>query len=501
MLQIVWFKKDLRLHDHAPLLEAAQAGPVLPIYVYEPDILASPDYAAQHHQFINECLTEMAFDLFRLGSPLVILKGEMTQVLAQLKFANGAFRLLSHFETGNAAARARDQRVETWCKGADIEWRQWPRDGLVRGATDESSWTHHWQAHMRAPILAHPAQLKKPIRTLPSVGVQTARALGVPGEDKPDRQKGGLKRARQRLQEFFEQGMREYRHALSSAAASAQACSRLGPYLTYGVLSAREVLHTVWRMREMLSGCDPAQLGEGVLTSLTSFESRLYWRDHFVQRLEDEPELEFHSLNPAFDAIRREENREFIERWQAGETGFPLVDASLAMLRQTGWINFRLRALLVSFWSHHLWQPWREVALFLARETLDFEPGIHYPQVQLHSGVSGGELIRIYDPITQSRAQDRQGDFLRQWLPPLRRVSTEFIHEPWRAPTPPLGYSAPMVDLVETANHARETLLAARHGDLVQLEMRRRLQRFNTPAPAEPRTAVKPRAPQVRVNL
>ena len=227
MLQVVWFKKDLRVTDHAPLFHAASAGPVLPIYVYEPDIMASEDYAVQHHEFINECLTELAFDLFRLGSPLVQLQGDITRVLLTLKHTHGAFRLLSHEETGNHVSYMRDKRVAAFCKAEGIEWQEYPTNGVVRRLKNRDDWQSHWQARMSAPVLPAPSPLTKPTTRQTGVGFLSARAAHLVGQDKPDRQRGGRSQALARLDEFLTTALIEYRYsAPSRPPAPVRACRR-----------------------------------------------------------------------------------------------------------------------------------------------------------------------------------------------------------------------------------------------------------------------------------
>jgi deoxyribodipyrimidine photo-lyase len=174
------------------------------------------------------------------------------------------------------------------------------------------------------------------------------------------------------------------------------------------------------------------------------------------------------NMHSGFDGLREPHfNHEYFERWKKGETGFPLIDACMRMLAQTGWINFRMRALLISFSSYQLWNHWREPALHLAREFLDYEPGIHYPQIQMQSGVTGINTLRIYNPVKQAQDQDPKGIFVKRWLPELHNVPSEFIFQPWTMPpelqreisiTMGATYPLPIVDHLATAKHARDTL-------------------------------------------
>jgi deoxyribodipyrimidine photo-lyase len=158
--------------------------------------------------------------------------------------------------------------------------------------------------------------------------------------------------------------------------------------------------------------------------ALRGFASRLRWHCHFMQKLEDEPAIEWRNVARSVDGLRPGDgthdgplDQERLQAWCEGQTGYPMVDACMRQLRTTGWLNFRMRAMLVSFAAYHLWLHWREPGLFLARQFLDFEPGIHWSQMQMQSGTTGINALRIYSPTKQARDQDPQGAYIRQWLP------------------------------------------------------------------------------------
>ena len=480
MVNVVWFKRDLRINDHEPLMQACARGPVLPLYVYEPSLMAQPDVAAQHVAFINECLQTLQAGLNAIGLTLITRVGEMVDVLAAIKQHAGAFNLWSHEETGNGATYVRDKRVAAWCRSNSVAWHESPNAAVVRKLKDRDRWSAHWMQRMKNAPLAVPEQATQAAAALDSHGIVPLHRLVVNGQDKALRQRGGRSVAMADLHSFFDERGQHYRFEMSSPLSAASACSRISAHLAYGSLSVREAVHAVWQQRAKLLAMDENQRAAGWLASLKSFEGRLHWHCHFIQKLESDPSIEFTNMHRAYAGLREDNyNAELQKAWARGETGLPMIDACMRMLAATGWINFRMRAMLVSFSSYHLWQHWREPALHLAREFLDYEPGIHYPQVQMQSGTTGINTVRMYNPIKQARDQDPTGAFVRQWIPALSRVPTDFIFEPWLMPDNlqreygcVLGhdYPRPVTDVVAAAQRARQSMWTPRKGSAFRSE-------------------------------
>jgi deoxyribodipyrimidine photo-lyase len=224
--------------------------------------------------------------------------------------------------------------------------------------------------------------------------------------------------------------------------------------------------------------------------SLNAFESRLWWHCHFIQKLESEPELEFENVNRAFDGMREDNlNMSFLKAWEKGETGYPIIDACMRALSEKGWINFRMRAMLVSFASYQLWIHWREISHHLAKLFVDFEPGIHFSQLQMQSGVTGINSIRIYSPIKQTEDQDPSGEFIKTYCPELKDLDAKFLAAPWEAPPMILkmadvnlgeNYPMPVVDHKEAYKNAKDTIFKWRKKSEVIEEAKRVYQKHGS---------------------
>lgn len=197
---------------------------------------------------------------------------------------------------------------------------------------------------------------------------------------------------------------------------------------------------------------------------LDRFLSRLAWRDHMIQKFESECRIEFENFNLGYDSLIHEKNDDWIRAWEEGRTGFPLIDASMRCLVATGYLNFRMRAMLVSFLTMILWQDWRWGVHHLARIFLDYEPGIHYFQFQMQASTVGNHQIRIYNPYKQILDNDPNCVFIKKWIPELAHVPIPDILK-WGEDTPGLfsphtDYPQPIVDFKKSYNKARDIMFS-----------------------------------------
>lgn len=475
-VQLVWLKRDLRLRDHRPLWEAAQRGPIVCLYIYEPSLMAQPEADAARLAFVNAGLAELDRELRPLGGHITYRVGEVVEVLEALHREVGIATLWSHEETGEMVTYTRDKAVKSWARARKVRWVEIAQAGVMRPLRDRNGWSERWDARMNEPVTPVPPGMVAAPGVVPE-GRRTPRELGLMPVVRPAAQRGGEEAAWQTLESFLHRRGVNYRQDMSSPLEGWTGCSRLSPYLAFGNISMRhcwqETLGRVAELRHL------EQMGMQVdrrwYASLSSFQGRLHWHCHFMQKLEDEPRLEFENMARAFDGLRPEEldhgAQERLVRWQAGMTGYPMVDACMRALEQSGWLNFRMRAMVMSFASYHLWLPWRPTGLFLARQFLDFEPGIHWPQVQMQSGTTGINTVRIYSPTKQVLDQDPEGLFIRRHVPELARVPKAFLAQPHTMPPDVqrasgchIGrdYPEPIVDEKAARLHASQAVWAVR---------------------------------------
>jgi deoxyribodipyrimidine photo-lyase len=465
-LQIIWFKRDLRIEDHRPLARAAMRGPVLPLFIIEPDLWQQPDMSARQWAFVSESLRSLRSDLAGLGQPLIVRIGDVVPILEKARRKFGNIVLWSHEETGNGWTYARDKRVAAWAVSKGVEWYEEPQAGVIRRLKSRNGWARRWDAFMAEPITLSPRALE-PIQGIDEGAIPTAKDLGLACDLCPARQSGERGAGLEALETFLYVRGAPYRKAMSSPAAGAKHCSRISPYLAWGTLSMREVAQAGWARQAQLKA---ENIKGGWRGAMSSFQGRLHWRDHFTQKLEDEPTLEFQNMHRAYDGLRPlEPDTMRLAAWCKGETGLPFVDACMRALDATGWMNFRMRAMLMAVASYHLWLDWRKPAEHLARKFTDYEPGIHWPQVQMQSGTTGINAVRIYNPVKQGYDQDSTGAFIRQWVPELANVPDEFVQEPWKWEEAGclLGsvYPFPIIDHLAAAKDARQKIWAIRKGD------------------------------------
>ena len=419
--KILWFRYDLRLEDNEAFNEACKDGEVLPIFIYDEDYWKLDTSSSFHLNFIKDSLNELnqVFEK-KYQTKISCYYGKTIEILKSLIDQFKIQEVVSHQVFRNYFTLKLDQDCKHFFNEKGIVWRQFQQFGIQLENRKRNYWSSQWNKFIdNGPVTNNVScQFLTNSTSMPEVKTNVIEGSCI--------QQGGRNQALSLLKSFLDQRSENYQKEMSSPLTGEVACSRLSPHITYGTISLREINHAIDHSKQM-------NMSFNKVKSLRSFRSRLAWHCHFIQKIYDEPEIEWQNMNRAYDGLRENSfNEEYHHAWKIGLTGYPFIDACMRYLKAKGWINFRMRAMLVSFASYQLWLDWKKTSKHLARLFTDYEPGIHYSQFQMQSGTTGINTIRIYNPIKQSMDQDPNGTFIKKWVPELQHVPDQLVHEPWK---------------------------------------------------------------------
>ena len=468
-INIFWFKRDLRLLDNEPLNNAvSQKEKLLLIYCFEPSLKKNRHYSTKHWNFIKESINDLNIYLKNIDTHIHTYNKEITDVLKEIQEKFIVKKIFSHNETGLNVTFERDILLKEFCQNNSIQWEEEINNGVFRGLKNRKNWIKKWRDHMKSPVVLFKGEKND------FINIKKKQNFKV--KDSKILQKGGVSSGIKYLDSFLDSRHTKYQNNISKPEASRTSCSRLSPYMSWGNISTR---YAWQRAKEQI------QNGKSKF-QLNGFTSRLRWQAHFIQKFEMECQMEFRSVNKGYQNLVKPINKKYISAWEKGKTGYPLVDASMRCVVETGYLNFRMRALLVSFLTHHLWQPWQSGVIHLARNFLDFEPGIHYSQFQMQAGETGINMIRIYNPTKNAKEHDKEGVFIKKWIPELKKIPTPLLFEPWKMSLIDqetyeckIGkdYPNPIVEISETYKYAASKLWSIKSDPKVKEESSRILQK------------------------
>lgn len=461
-LELVWFRNDLRCRDQAALALAREQGPVVAVYCFCPEQLVRHGVGGNRVAFLLRCLQALESELDAIGIPLKIVEpGDFAAVptsLLELARSLGARRLWFNDEYP-LNERRRDDAVEDAFVAAGLAVERLsdtviraPGSVLTGQGTPYTVFTpfrRRWLEGIRPEDLAprprpqrqqRPDIASDPVPSLPAGFDVTATAALWPGGEAP---------ALERLERFIDAGLHAY--AKTRDFPALEGSSTLSPWLAVGAVSPRQCLHAALEANEgRLDGGS-----EGAATWITE----LVWREFYRHVIAAFPHVSRgHAFRREYDAVAWRSDREQFEAWRAGRTGFPLVDAAMRQLTATGWMHNRLRMVVAMFLSKNLLLDWRlgEAHFMALLVDGDFASNNGGWQWSASTGTDAAPYFRVFNPVTQSRRFDPEGQFIRRYVPELAGLDGPALHAPWQARGGALEYPPPIVDAAASRRRAIE---------------------------------------------
>jgi deoxyribodipyrimidine photo-lyase len=453
---IVWFRRDLRLHDNTALGKALARGlAILPVFILDERLLHNPRSGAPRLKFMLAALHSLNESLRAVGGRLLIQYGDPVRVLSQLVAMTQAQAVYFNADY-TPFARQRDKQVEQAlaCEvhiSHDMLLHP-PNSILKADGTPYVVYTPFRKQWLGLPSLYQPHRSPEPADfyhndALHYPPMPTLMDLGW--ADTIDIPPASEVAAQDRLNRFVADALARYaesRDALphfpwDREQTQDKGTSGVSPYLRFGLISPRQVLHSVSQI-DLDSPHGEARRGAQV------WISELAWRDFYHHILFHFPQVKTRSFRSAYDNIQWRNAPQDLQRWQAGQTGYPVVDAAMRQLTATGWMHNRARMIVASFLTKDLLIDWREGERFFMNWLVDGDLAANNGgwQWSAGTGTDAQPYFRVFNPISQAQKFDPTGDYIQRWVPELHDVPLEYIHTPWHLSTPPHNYPPPIVD-------------------------------------------------------
>ena len=435
---IVWFRDDLRLADNPALHLAGETGaPVIPLFILDEQSAGTRAFGGAQRWWLHHSLASLAEDIAGLGSRLVLRRGRAADVLDDVVGETGAFAI--HWNRRyDPAGVGVDRATKESFSGRGIEVHSFAGRLLHEPARLETTsggpykvYTPFWRAiegrqDPREPLPA-PGRLPAP-RSFPESERLEDWGL-LPRE--PD-WSGGIARtwtpgeaaALDRLARFVEDGLKGYGRRRDDPA-DPEGTSGLSPHLALGEISPYQVWHATRNLPDDIARQDR-----------TTFRKEIVWREFCHHLLYHFPQMRQENYNSRFDGFDWTVDRAALKAWQQGRTGYPIVDAGMRQLWQTGWMHNRVRMVVASFLTKHLLLDWREGEAWFWDTLVDADPASNAANWQwvAGSGADAAPYFRIFNPILQGEKFDPRGDYVRRFVPELAKLPAKHIHKPWAAP-------------------------------------------------------------------